>query len=117
MATSFGRTPYDLRSQPRGRTISIPLGGVSMKKTFVVTAVVGLALLGTAAWAALPQVDPATVPTGLLVANNRVNTPLKVKVDGTAEHRLPNGSEVFINHGVNPPGSSSGGTPTPDRSW
>jgi hypothetical protein len=35
-----------------------------MKKTLVVTAVVGLALLGTAAWATLPQVDPATVPSG-----------------------------------------------------
>jgi hypothetical protein len=79
-----------------------------MKKALVVIVVVGLALLGTAAWAALPQVDPATVPIGFLVANNSVSTPLKVKVDGTAEHRLPNGTEVFIRHAVNPPGSSSG---------
>jgi hypothetical protein len=35
-----------------------------MKKTLVVSAVVGLALVGTAAWATLPQVDPATVPIG-----------------------------------------------------
>jgi hypothetical protein len=88
-----------------------------MKKALVVIVVVGLALLGTAAWAALPQVDPATVPIGFLVANNSVSTPLKVKVDGTAEHRLPNGTEVFIRHAVNPPGRSAGGTPTPGRSW
>src|SRR4029453_12057966 len=79
-----------------------------MKKTLVVTAVVGLALLGPAAWATLPQVDPATVPTGFLVANNSVSTPLKVKVDGGAEHVLRNGTEVFIRHAVNPVGSSSG---------
>src|SRR4029453_18688650 len=79
-----------------------------MKKTLVVTAVVGLALLGTAAWATLPQVDPATVPIGNLVANNRVSTPLKVKVDGGAEHVLREGTEVFILHREFPPGGSTG---------
>jgi hypothetical protein len=44
--------------------IAVPLGGANMKKTLVVAAVVGLALLGTAAEATLPQVDPATVPSG-----------------------------------------------------
>ncbi len=44
--------------------IAVPLGGANMKKTLVVAAVVGLALLGTAAEAPLPQVDPATVPSG-----------------------------------------------------
>jgi hypothetical protein len=77
-------------------------------KTLVVSAVVRLALLGPAASATLPQVDPATVPTGFLVANSRVSTPLKVKVDGHAAHRLRHGTEVFIRHAVNPPGSSSG---------
>jgi quercetin dioxygenase-like cupin family protein len=81
---------------------------MNMKKALVVTAVVGLALLGTAAWATLPQVDPATVPTGNLVANNRVSTPLKVKVDGGAEHVLRNGTEVFIRHLEFPAGGSTG---------
>lgn len=79
-----------------------------MKKTLVVATVVGLALLGTAASATLPQVDPATVPTGNLVANNSVSTPLKVKVDGGAEHVLRNGTEVFIRHLVFPAGGSTG---------
>jgi hypothetical protein len=78
-----------------------------MKKTLVVTAVVGLALLGTAAWATLPQVDPATVPIGNLVAN-RVSTPLKVKVDGHAAHRLRHGTEVFVRHLEFPAGTSTG---------
>jgi hypothetical protein len=63
-----------------------------MKKTLVVIAVIGLALLGTAAWATLPQVDPATVPIGNLVANNSVSTPLKIKVDGGSEHVLRHGT-------------------------
>jgi quercetin dioxygenase-like cupin family protein len=88
--------------------IAVPLGGANMKKTFVVTAVVGLALLGTAAWATLPQVDPATVPIGNLVANNRVRTPLKIKVDGHATHRLGHGTEVFIRHLEFPAGTSTG---------
>jgi len=88
-----------------------------MKKAFVVTAVVGLALLGTAAWATLPQVDPATVPIGNLVANNRVRTPLKIKVDGGAEHRLRRGSEVFVRHLEFLPAARPGGIPTLARSW
>jgi hypothetical protein len=81
---------------------------MSRRLILVVTAVVGLALLGTAAWATLPQVDPATVPLGNLVANNSVSTPLKVKVAGGSEHVLADGTEVFIVHGVLPPGGSSG---------
>jgi hypothetical protein len=88
--------------------IAVPLGGANMKKTLVVTAVVGLALLGTAAWATLPQVDPATVPVGNLVANNRVSTPLKIKVDGGSEHVLRHGTEVFIRHLEFPAGTSTG---------
>ena len=87
--------------------IAVPLEA-NMKKTLVVTAVVGLALLGTAAWATLPQVDPATVPLGNLVANNSVSTPLKIKVDGGAEHVLRNGTEVFIRHLEFPVGTSTG---------
>jgi quercetin dioxygenase-like cupin family protein len=68
-----------------------------MKKTLVVTAVVGLALLGTAAWATLPQVDPATVPIGNLVANN-----------SGAEHVLRNGTEVFVRHLEFAAGTSTG---------
>jgi hypothetical protein len=87
-----------------------------MKKAFVVTAVVGLALLGTAAWATLPQVDPATVPIGNLVANNRVSTPLKIKVNGGAEHRLRHGSEVSATWSFLP-APRPAGTPTWGRSW
>lgn len=88
--------------------IAVPPRGVNMRKTLVVSAVVVLALLGTAASATLPQVDPATVPTGNLVANNSVSTPLKIKVDGGAEHVLGNGTEVFIRHLVLPAGGSTG---------
>jgi hypothetical protein len=59
------------------------------------------------AYANLPQVDPSTVPTGFLVANNRVSTPLDIKVNGSATHVLAGGTEVFMRHVVFAPGAST----------
>jgi hypothetical protein len=60
------------------------------------------------AGAAITQVDPSTVPTGFLVANNDVKTPLKVKVAGGPEHVLPDGADIYVQHAAIPPGGSTG---------
>ena len=70
--------------------------------------VIAVLAVGATAHATLPQVDPSTVPTGNLVANNRVSTALTIAVAEDAEHSLPDGSEVFIRHVVLPAGGSTG---------
>lgn len=61
-------------------------------------AVVAVLAAAATAYANLQQVDPSTVPTGNLVANNQVSTPLIIKVDGGSAHVLRDGAEVFVRH-------------------
>jgi len=79
----------------RVRALVVPLAVITM-----------LAAAATA-YANLPQVDPNTVPTGILVANNQVSTPLNIKVDGGPNHILAGGTEVFMRHVVFAAGAST----------
>jgi hypothetical protein len=81
-----------------------------LKVRAVVVSLAVITALGAAAtaYATLPQVDPSTVPTGILVANSRVSTPLNIKVDGGPNHVLHDGTEVFMRHVVFPAGASTG---------
>lgn len=72
----------------------------------VLTVIAGVT--AAAAAAAITQIDPNTVPKGFLVANNAVQTPLKVKVEGGPEHVLPDGADIYVLHGAIPPGGSTG---------
>ena len=79
-----------------------------MRKILVFAILVAASIGGTV-WAALPQVDPATVPLGALVANNSVPTPLKIGIGSKGEmHALDSGSEVFVRHFTWKPNQSSG---------
>jgi len=80
----------------RVRALVVPLAVITM-----------LAVAATA-YATLTQVDPSTVPTGILVANSRVMTPLDIKVNGAATHVLSGGTEVFMRHVVFAAGASTG---------
>jgi hypothetical protein len=65
-------------------------------------------VMAGAAAAAITQVDPTTVPTGFLVANNAVQTPVNVKVEGGPEHVFADGADIYVQHAAIPPGGSSG---------
>ena len=77
-------------------------------KRLIVLGFVVAGFAATAAWAAIVQVDPATVPSGFLVAGSSVQTPLKVKVAGGSEHVLRDGADVYVQHASIPPGGSTG---------
>ena len=78
-----------------------------VRRNLVVLIVIA-GVTAAAAAAAITQIDPNTVPKGFLVANNAVQTPLKVKVVGGPEHVLPDGADTYVLHGAIPPGGSTG---------
>jgi len=65
----------------------------------LVTAVVVMGA-GTAIASHVPEVDPATVPTGFLAAHNHV---ADVPVSAIARAAKPNGADVFVQHLRFPP--------------
>jgi len=81
--------------------------GLKVRALVVPLALITALAAAATAYATLPQVDPSTVPTGFLVANSQVSTPLNIKVDGGPDHVLHDGAEVFMRHVVFAAGAST----------
>jgi hypothetical protein len=79
-----------------------------MRRLFIIAAAVGCVAGGVAVASHIPQVDPASVPYGAMVANNQVRTPLTIKVGDEPSHRLPDGAVVYVRHLSFKPGESTG---------
>jgi len=72
-------------------------------RSAVVMAVVALTIalgVGSAVATHVPQIDPATVPTGFFVAHNYVPD---IPVNALARASEPNGADVFVQHLRFPP--------------
>jgi hypothetical protein len=76
-----------------------------VKSLRVFAAVVVLGTAGAAAASHVTQVDPTTVPTGMLAAHNSIE---KVPVRALARAVTPDGADLFVQHVRLDPNSATG---------
>ena len=76
-----------------------------LKVTLALVALSALAAAGAGLANHVPQVDPATVPTGMLAEHNAIRD---IPVSALARAVSPDGADLFVQHVRFPPNMASG---------